>query len=815
MRGALRGEIREEDAMLKRWTSGRRLFIAVLTVLSAGVLIAVFAAVTVPTDIMLPGTQQLEVATYTSPANCDNCHGGYDATVEPAFLWRGGMMANATRDPLFWATLAVAEQDFIYGANPSTRGGAGDLCLKCHSVNGWMAGRSTPTDGSGLSASADINGVECEFCHLMVDPDQPVNITGTTEVQNGSFLAYDATEAYRGAAIYVLNGTGDRLGPYTTNPPHAALQSSFHRSADFCATCHDVSNPATGDLAPGNAAQVPLAPGTFSGTLGGGVDGKAAFNNAPYKYGVTERTFSEYTAGSLDTWLVNDFASLPADLKVTGGALYNAYIKAWSPRSNANFEDGTLRYFTCQTCHMAPKTGKGCNKSNFPTRTDLAQHDQTGAGHWMPDVIKYMDTKGTLRLGGSLTTNHKDALTAGKTRATALIQSAATLSAQQVDANLSVKVTNLTAHKLISGYPEGRRMWINVRWYDSGNNLIYENGAYGNIGRTATDLNNISHQVQSIVDPSSTRVYEAGMGMDQAWAATLVSLGYPSNLTLTWDRMTDLPEHTLGELAGSTPGTEYHSFHFVLNNVVVSDNRIPPYGFNYDEARTRNSLPVPDTQFGNPGPGGTFNYWDDVLFTIPSTAVSAQIRLYYQQTSWEYIQFLWKQNDGLNAFLGAEGINMLDAWLNNGQCAPVQVALATVSGLTPPVLSPVGEASHQNVAAEHMKAVWDAANNEIDLRYMPACAATDHTVYYGPISSVPSYGYSGSVCLGDTTGTVSIAPPADNYFFIVVANNGETEGSYGKDSSNAQRPEAVGVGSCDYDQDLSGTCDATFRRKSL
>src|SRR5210317_897132 len=117
-----------------------------LTLIFAGMC---FAALTVPTDIKLPGTQPSEVSNLESPDKCDNCHGGYDTSVEPAHNWRGSMMANAGRDPIFWATLAIAEQDFP---------GAGDLCLRCHTPDGWLGGRSTPTDGSGL-ASGDVDGV--------------------------------------------------------------------------------------------------------------------------------------------------------------------------------------------------------------------------------------------------------------------------------------------------------------------------------------------------------------------------------------------------------------------------------------------------------------------------------------------------------------------------------------------------------------------------------------------------------------------------------------------------------------------------------
>jgi hypothetical protein len=100
------------------------------------------AADVVPDVIQQPGTQPGEISNLESPNKCDNCHGGYNSAVEPAHNWRGSMMAHAGRDPIFWATVAIAEQDFD---------GAGDLCIRCHSTTGWLAGRSTPTDGSGLA----------------------------------------------------------------------------------------------------------------------------------------------------------------------------------------------------------------------------------------------------------------------------------------------------------------------------------------------------------------------------------------------------------------------------------------------------------------------------------------------------------------------------------------------------------------------------------------------------------------------------------------------------------------------------------------
>jgi len=56
-------------------------------------------------------------------------------TVQLSLLnWRDSMMANAGRDPIFWATLAIVEQDFD---------GSGDLYIRCHSIGGWYGGGST------------------------------------------------------------------------------------------------------------------------------------------------------------------------------------------------------------------------------------------------------------------------------------------------------------------------------------------------------------------------------------------------------------------------------------------------------------------------------------------------------------------------------------------------------------------------------------------------------------------------------------------------------------------------------------------------
>ncbi len=633
------------------------------------------AATVVPTEIQQPGTQPNEVGNLETPDKCDNCHGGYNKAVEPAFNWRGSMMANAGRDPIFWATLAIAEQDFD---------GSGDLCIRCHSTGGWYAGRSTPTDGSGLAAG-DADGVECDTCHKMTNPNNSEHLG----VMNPPFVANDEANpatGYYGTGMLSLWGNADKLGPYNDAAArHQFKQSRFHRSVDFCGSCHDVSNPAVGDLAHNNGKQSTGDPVVASGVLGSPVAGKAAFNNLPYQYGIVERTFSEFKSGLLSQMLVSSYANLPADLKA--GAIKAAYDSA-----KGNYADGTPRYFSCQTCHLLAVTGQGANKTGVPLRTDLPLHDMTGGNYWMPDAILYQNSQGTLRLGGGLTTVQIDALNAGKSRAQQQLQLAASLS---VTGN-TLKITNLTGHKLISGYPEGRRMWLNVKWYDANNALLREDGKYGPLAVSTPGVPTQVNTILNLGDPN-TKIYEAHYAMTQEWANQLLALGYSASLPLSFDRVTGAVDYTLGQLAAQAPGTYHETFHFVLNNTVAKDNRIPPYGMSYDEARKRNALPVPADQYGNPGAGGTYSYWDEITLNPPAGAAYANISLLYQPTSWEYIQFLYLANNRQNAFLANEGTNLLQAWLNTGMAAPYVMASATWG--TPPAPACETPGAPQNLTA--------------------------------------------------------------------------------------------------------------------
>lgn len=606
-----------------------------------------------PTDIQQPGTQPYQAALMGGLGACDGCHGYYDQDVEPVENWMGSMMAQAGRDPVFWAALAVAEGDFP---------GSGNYCIRCHSPRGWHEGRANLSDGSGLDPLQDHNGVECSICHNMVDP------TGL-EHPGQQFAPYVANnggappEGWYGSGMQVLAGNSTRYGPYATSAAgHSWAQSLFHRSSDLCGTCHDVSNPLTGDLAPGNGALTPLPPGQFSGIAGSPVNGKAAFNNAPYSYGVVERTYSEHKASSLSTTPVSAYASLPADIK--RGAIKRARDQALIAGNNGDHEDGTTRFFTCQSCHMEPVEGEGAAFGIAPLRYDLARHDLTGGNTWVPNAIQWLDnqTPSLLRLGAGLTPTMKAAMNRGVLRARATLQRAGAL---DITDN-TLRVTNLTGHKLITGYPEGRRMWLRTRWRNEQNQLLREDGTYGSF---TTTVNGQNYTVSSITDPNA-QIWQTKLGITQDWALQLILLGVPATLPLSFDRVTGNVTMTLIQLASMPPGTAHETFHFVLNNKVLADNRIPAYGTSRAASTTRNTLPVPPTQFGNPAANGVYDHFDVVPLSPPVGATRADVELLYQTSSWEYIQFLRLANPGTSPFLATAGQELFDAYRNTGGSAP-------------------------------------------------------------------------------------------------------------------------------------------------
>jgi hypothetical protein len=109
-----------------------------------------------------------------------------------------------------------------------------------------------------------------------------------------------------------------------------------------------------------------------------------------------------------------------------------------------------------------------------------------------------------------------------------------------------------------------------------------------------------------------------------------------------------------------------------------------------------------------------------------------------------------------------------------------------------------------------LRATPSSTGESIDLQFFPACGATSHAIFLGSGSIASGPVWSEAHCSLPTSGTASFDPAASSagglVYFVLVGQNGSREGSYGRDSAGAERPEAVGVGACDRSRLTSGSC---------
>ncbi len=505
-------------------------------------------------DVDMTGTQPHRGAILEDPdVSCGSCHGGYNTAVEPLHSWRGSMMAQAARDPFFFACMAVAEQDA-----PSV----GDICIRCHSPGGWQEGRSVDTSGDLLNVK-DRHGVHCDFCHRVVDFDY---VPGINPAEDVAVLAGVGELPLQYANGQFINDPAPlRRGPRAdSEAAHAFVESPIHRSANMCGTCHDVSNPVFSKVGPED-----YSPNEFDAEH----PDMEIRDMCPI-----ERTYSE--------WTRSEYAA-------TG---------VYAPRLAGNKADGIVS--SCQDCHMRDVAGKASNESGSPSRSDLALHDLTGGNSFVGDIIGgfFPDEVNAVQLADA------------KERARTMLRLAASLNVTPEEFGITVRVTNETGHKMPSGYPEGRRIWLNVKAYDPVGRLIYESGEY--------DLDS-----GELRQDSQIKIYEIHPGLSPDLAA---ALGLPA-----------------GE-----------SFHFVLNDTVLFDNRIPCRGFSNAAFEEIQSQPV-DYAYADG------QYWDDTQYVLPEETDSVLVTLYYQTTSKEYIEFLRDENTTNSA-----GQDLYDAWVAQGKNPP-------------------------------------------------------------------------------------------------------------------------------------------------
>ena len=532
--------------------------------LTGGGLATVALVQTTPEDFRLPGTMPDDVdpTPFQESINCAMCHADYDLEVSPYDTWQGSLMGLAAQDPLFWAQLTTARQDLE---------GVGPFCVRCHIPGAVITDQLDATGPEELSYFAG-DGVACQICHAMVDP---IYRPGSSPERDLRVLAAleDVPTEY-GNAMFVLDPHGYRRGARgTTQPPHVMLESPFHSSGDFCGTCHDV----------GNVGVERQDDGTYEYNL---LD---APTDAPMaELFPLERTYTE--------WKLSEFANGGVDMGGRFGGVGGGVMQS------------------CQDCHMPRAAGRMSLLGS--DRPDVATHEFAGASSWVLRIImRYAQYTGEVRVDPR-------AVRAGIRNAEEMLAKAASLELSTSGDELVARVINETGHKLPTGHIEGRRVWVNVRFFDEDGALIDERGAYD--------------PFRAELHADDTTVYEMHVGLS-ASAATA----------------TGLPQGTTS--------------HMALANTIEKDNRIPPRGF-ANLAFERAGAPVVGATYADG------QYWHDTAYAIPAGARSAKVAVYYQTVTREYIEAL---RDGNHTDHWGETLFRL--WLETDKCPPVLMVADEIS----------------------------------------------------------------------------------------------------------------------------------------
>ena len=169
---------------MNRWPT-----VAMLSIALSTSLLAATGDITLQPDALTPSIR------------CGMCHR------EIYSIWRRSMHSAAVSDPIFEASYMQAYVE--------TAGEAASICLRCHAPIAMLTGVLE------LKEPLTREGVTCDFCHSV----EAVNL----EQRDQPFRI-------------VLDGA--KRGPLddAESSPHGIVKSTLHKSAEFCAGCHEYTN---------------------------------------------------------------------------------------------------------------------------------------------------------------------------------------------------------------------------------------------------------------------------------------------------------------------------------------------------------------------------------------------------------------------------------------------------------------------------------------------------------------------------------------------------------------------------------------------
>lgn len=937
-------------ALVRRWGDFRLPAIFTVAVLgAAGLAQADVPLRAIPGGaVPNPGTQQQELSNITFPAEwnvfefvvtCGACHGGsIDQHAGHFANWAGGNMASAARDPIFRAN-QIGVNNVVKAV--TGQDGAGNVCFRCHSPNGWLSGRFDPTLGGSAEGktmmhsillSTDDEGIMCETCHRAAGnvtykrPDVAVDAsTGLLDkvwnLLGGIFdwqhtgkemkdQAGDTTIAaglpYGDTSLTFLEGM-TYVGKYSgmTDVYFSDLPIGGSYTGQIYAVYPDWWAPSGYPMSPvpagqpaQNSAGQYLAynldgtlPPVFEVPVGTPVNantGVADFNAQAFSIehptvgGAGRKTSVGDSANNLlpivptgsggsvspnNFIRTSEFCGSCHDLTVpilNHGMPEQRTYTEWkysdfSKTSNVGFDpikrqawNGVQR---CQDCHMPTLKheysdidpgsynpdpflvgGFPYGKNRAP-QGGTAFHKLTGANRDLPQMMKVLYPEVDLEVIGASTgkdprgfpgmlsdrgpmwdrAKQNTEITLRDSLDLQIVQAPTETGAGTGIYEMKVRVTNKSGHRIPSGYPDGRRLWVAVAAKDAGGNTVYQSGVYDG--------------AQAQLATSATEPFRRALG--NLVDATVAG----GNAVMVYERVTGTCTDAGGTAIFPDPQAgvpvNCSASPALTNNFLLFDNRIPPKGFTYADYRQAG------VKFWNYNPATLVPYEEggavaqrypdgqnfDVVtyrFTAPAGSVlTASAEAYWQTHTREFMEHLRDQDTSTvrpergpdvfdplypmnpnyisNSINGKPLASIADpyrnaplndnwggvayaAWLETGRGAPFPVDRDDTAVTAVPAPTTVTVRELNAADPDFIDPVTQAPDAfAARIEWTPVANADGYTIWirYGKSDATADWDRLATVGAGVTShtehvlGDASMASPGKTYGFKVVAFNGK------------------------------------------
>jgi hypothetical protein len=401
---------------------------------------------------------------------------------------------------LLWSAAVLAGE----GSNPSVRFQTSDRCLACHN------GLTTP---AGKDVSIGLNWRSSVMANSSRDPYWQASVRRETidHPEAKSAVEDECSVCHMPITRYERKSQG-RAGEIFRHLPFDSGKKDNAKAVDgvSCSVCHQISAQKLGTRESFN--------GGFVIEDSGSEDNHAEYGPFDIERG-HQRIMDTSTGGfqptqashMRDSALCGSCHTLYTQARGAGGNVIGE-LPEQMPYLEWLHSDYPERR-SCQECHMpAVKEPVPVTSVLGAARQGLHQHTFTGGNFLILNLLnRYRDELSVAALPNELTAEAE--------RTIRFLQNESSrvkidgIGSAGGELQFSVRVQNLTGHKLPTAYPS-RRAWLHVMVKDREGRTVFESGALNPDGSIAGNLNDtdparFSPHYSRITDSSQVEIYES------------------------------------------------------------------------------------------------------------------------------------------------------------------------------------------------------------------------------------------------------------------------------------------------------------------